>query len=76
MADSPNQSTVSSNNNYEFPIDSCDHMISTSLRDLRKKYSDLRIKKSSNADIEEKKRKKEKKSQAENEPGAELDGIE
>lgn len=55
MAGSPDQSIVSSDNNYELPIDGCDHMIATSLRDLSKKYSELRIKKSSNADIEEKK---------------------
>ncbi len=37
-----NQSNPSSNGeNYEFPVDSCDHLISTSLRDLNKKYREL-----------------------------------
>ena len=36
------ESEPSSNGkNYESPIESCDHLISTSLRDLSKKYEDL-----------------------------------
>lgn len=36
------ESELSSNGkNHESPIESCDHLISTSLRDLSKKYEDL-----------------------------------
>ncbi len=55
MADSLEHPGVSSNKDYELPVDSCDHMISTSLRDLRKKYSDLGANKSTGADINVKK---------------------
>ena len=55
MADSLEQPTVSSNTKNEFPVDSCDHMISTSLRDLRKKYLDLGAKRSTGIDINGKK---------------------
>lgn len=40
---------------HEFPIDSCDHMISTSLRDLNKKYKDLSHEKLDSTDVNTKK---------------------
>jgi hypothetical protein len=43
MTSKSNQSNLSINKNRcQLPIDNCHHSISTSLRDLRNKYKDLR----------------------------------
>lgn len=40
---------------HESPVDVCDHLISTSLRDLRKKYKDLSHVQGEPADLDKKK---------------------